>query len=62
MSEPRPCTDPQLIRHGRELDAALWPLVDRVCARLGITRAELLAMPHPAPDMVATETETDSAA
>lgn len=36
----------------RKLDASLWPVLDAFCARKGITRAELLAMPHPATTLV----------
>jgi hypothetical protein len=36
---------PELIAAGRELDRVLWPVIDRILARLGLTREELRADP-----------------
>jgi predicted DNA-binding ribbon-helix-helix protein len=33
---------PELVAAGRELDRALWPVIDRIAARLGLTRADVL--------------------
>jgi hypothetical protein len=36
---------PELIAAARELDRTLWPICDRILARLGKTRADVLARP-----------------
>jgi hypothetical protein len=35
---------PELVAAGRELDRALWPVIDRIAARLGLTRADAIAL------------------
>lgn len=47
-------TEAEYIRCGREVDARVWPVVDRILARLGMTREQAIAagralQPAPAP-------------
>jgi hypothetical protein len=57
---------PELIAAARELDRTLWPICDRILARLGKTREDVLARPPvaagaPVPGDAATEKDEAAA-